>query len=68
MPTEVSCPYCIAAGFSFRRMVRNTLHEYVCPNCGHVEHPEAEASHCHCVHCQHKMTLADVKLQVQTAR
>jgi ssDNA-binding Zn-finger/Zn-ribbon topoisomerase 1 len=49
MTTDVGCPYCIVAGFAFQRMAKNSYQEYVCPTCGHVEHPQSE---CGCDRCQ----------------
>src|ERR1700727_488578 len=49
--TEVGCPYCIVGGFNFRKMIKNSYGEYVCPGCGHVDYPRVE---CRCDRCQQK--------------
>jgi hypothetical protein len=62
MTKEVGCPYCIAAGFNVRKMVRNSEGEYVCPNCGHVEQP-GRGDSCGCTRCRLKVASKDDIIQ-----
>jgi hypothetical protein len=54
MVAETRCPFCIAAGFDFRVMVRNIHDQYVCPSCGHVKYPERCGLTCDCARCQRR--------------
>jgi len=51
--SKESCPYCSTTGSGFVKMIRNTVNEGVCPNCGHVEYLQKD-SHCSCARCQRK--------------
>jgi ribosomal protein L37AE/L43A len=63
--TEVGCPYCIVAGFEFKRMAKNTTDEYVCPHCGHVEHSRFG---CNCARCQQQRAFEHGNRELQTHR
>ena len=51
MLPEICCPYCIAAGFQFRKMARTGASSYSCLNCGHTLNLDASAPSCRCLRC-----------------